>query len=114
MSDRFRSSLKSILFFTSRRRHTRCALVTGVQTCALPISTRDRAMTDAAGIIRDLGLKPHPEGGHYCETFRDAACLGRGTTARGASTAIYFLRSEERRAGDECVRTCRSRLAPSY
>src|SRR3546814_15072762 len=48
-------------------------------------------MTDAAGIIRDLGLKPHPEGGHYCETFRDAACLGSGTTARGASTAIYFL-----------------------
>src|SRR3546814_5486021 len=26
------------LFFASRRRHTRCALVTGVQTCALPIS----------------------------------------------------------------------------
>src|SRR3546814_4868354 len=25
------------LFFSSRRRHTRCALVTGVQTCALPI-----------------------------------------------------------------------------
>src|SRR3546814_16131592 len=28
-------------FFSSRRRHTRCALVTGVQTCALPISTAD-------------------------------------------------------------------------
>src|SRR3546814_6717107 len=28
------------LFFASRRRHTRCALVTGVQTCALPISFR--------------------------------------------------------------------------
>src|SRR3546814_3759326 len=27
-------------FFSSRRRHTRCALVTGVQTCALPISCR--------------------------------------------------------------------------
>src|SRR3546814_4646911 len=27
-------------FFSSRRRHTRCALVTGVQTCALPIFTR--------------------------------------------------------------------------
>src|SRR3546814_10736592 len=27
----------SILFFSSRRRHTSCALVTGVQTCALPI-----------------------------------------------------------------------------
>src|SRR3546814_1834654 len=32
-------------FFTSRRRHTRCALVTGVQTCALPISG-DLIMTD--------------------------------------------------------------------
>src|SRR3546814_999420 len=28
------------VFFSSRRRHTRCALVTGVQTCALPISYR--------------------------------------------------------------------------
>src|SRR3546814_2682344 len=27
-----------LFFFSSRRRHTRCALVTGVQTCALPIS----------------------------------------------------------------------------
>src|SRR3546814_13318713 len=31
--------LRVVLFFSSRRRHTRCALVTGVQTCALPIST---------------------------------------------------------------------------
>src|SRR3546814_15267380 len=29
-------------FFSSRRRHTRCALVTGVQTCALPICHRGR------------------------------------------------------------------------
>src|SRR3546814_10309839 len=28
------------IFFSSRRRHTRCALVTGVQTCALPILTK--------------------------------------------------------------------------
>src|SRR3546814_1563842 len=32
-----------VVFFSSRRRHTRCALVTGVQTCALPISDRARA-----------------------------------------------------------------------
>src|SRR3546814_5766143 len=32
-------------FFSSRRRHTRCALVTGVQTCALPISRIDLAVT---------------------------------------------------------------------
>src|SRR3546814_11221632 len=31
-------------FFSSRRRHTRCALVTGVQTCALPICTAEVAM----------------------------------------------------------------------
>src|SRR3546814_1771344 len=30
------------VFFSSRRRHTRCALVTGVQTCALPIYINDR------------------------------------------------------------------------
>src|SRR3546814_1358130 len=30
-------SIVSVFFFSSRRRHTRCALVTGVQTCALPI-----------------------------------------------------------------------------
>src|SRR3546814_2308126 len=30
----------SLFFFSRRRRHTRCALVTGVQTCALPISSR--------------------------------------------------------------------------
>src|SRR3546814_3166895 len=29
-----------VFYFSSRRRHTRCALVTGVQTCALPISAR--------------------------------------------------------------------------
>src|SRR3546814_17333057 len=31
-----------VFFFSSRRRHTRCALVTGVQTCALPISVATR------------------------------------------------------------------------
>src|SRR3546814_9995177 len=31
-------------FFSSRRRHTRCALVTGVQTCALPISSNTVAV----------------------------------------------------------------------
>src|SRR3546814_7522561 len=39
------SVLCGCFFFSSRRRHTRCALVTGVQTCALPIS-RGRGMTD--------------------------------------------------------------------
>src|SRR3546814_8759431 len=35
-----------IFFLSSRRRHTRCALVTGVQTCALPISDKSRTGGD--------------------------------------------------------------------
>src|SRR3546814_10735180 len=35
-------------FFSSRRRHTRCALVTGVQTCALPIFGSDIAASSGA------------------------------------------------------------------
>src|SRR3546814_12777491 len=36
-----------MFFFSSRRRHTRCALVTGVQTCALPILFNDSALKGA-------------------------------------------------------------------
>ncbi len=42
----------------------------------------------AADIIRLLDLKPHPEGGHFRETFRDARLVEGG---RAASTAICFL-----------------------
>ena len=42
----------------------------------------------AAEIIARLELKPHPEGGHYRETFRDARVDANG---RSRSTAIYFL-----------------------
>lgn len=41
----------------------------------------------AAEIIRLLQLQPHPEGGHFRETFRDP----RSVDGRAASTAIYFL-----------------------
>src|SRR6202789_2674373 len=42
----------------------------------------------AADIIARLELKPHPEGGHYRETFRDSRT---DTNGRSVSTAIYFL-----------------------
>jgi len=42
----------------------------------------------AADIIRLLDLQPHPEGGHYRETFRDSHTIDG---KRAASTAIYFL-----------------------
>src|SRR3546814_2037122 len=47
-------------FFSSRRRHTRCALVTGVQTCALPISS----------------LRPRPA------SHRDSCCQGQRRNRR--------------------------------
>ena len=43
---------------------------------------------EAAAIIARLDLKPHPEGGHYRETFRDKNVDADG---RSRSTAIYFL-----------------------
>src|SRR3546814_9505114 len=39
-----------VFFFSSRRRHTRCALVTGVQTCALPISYIVKWMRAGKGV----------------------------------------------------------------
>ena len=41
----------------------------------------------AEDVIRLLDLQPHPEGGHFRETFRDAAQVN----GRAVSTAIYFL-----------------------
>jgi predicted cupin superfamily sugar epimerase len=42
----------------------------------------------AADVIARLELRPHPEGGYYRETFRDANSDSRG---RSCSTAIYYL-----------------------
>src|SRR3546814_12140019 len=83
------SPWKEDFFFSSRRRHTGCALVTGVETCALPISRRStcamlRCRSSAAWRART-----------WCPTRWTAAC-----------------RSEERRVGKECVSTCRSRWSP--
>jgi hypothetical protein len=47
-----------------------------------------RSDMTAAEIIGLLGMTPHPEGGHYVETFRDPRTDENG---RARSTAIYFL-----------------------
>src|SRR3546814_9126311 len=85
-----------LFFFSSRRRHTRCALVTGVQTCALPISDAlevTRARLDSVHELDDL-----------------AAALQRTSEVMLAD----LNRSEERRVGKECVSTCRSRWSPYH
>jgi hypothetical protein len=50
------------------------------------MNLRDTAL-DPAAIIATLDLRPHPEGGHYRETWRDSPEGG----GRGAGTAILFL-----------------------
>ncbi|HWX05260.1 MAG TPA: cupin domain-containing protein [Bradyrhizobium sp.] len=52
-------------------------------------------MPSAADIITGLELRPHPEGGHYRETFRDTSA---GADGRARSTAIYYLLSRGERS----------------
>src|SRR3546814_5729601 len=94
--------------FSSRRRHTICVLVTGVQTCALPISSAlegylaEYENTDLEFIELDI-IDP-------CEvmvTFETQA-----ESIRNCPDELF--RSEERRVGKECVSTCRSRWSPYH
>src|SRR3546814_18876829 len=123
------------VFFSSRRRHTRCALVTGVQTCALPISRRralldrrakgDAAVADtraqrlrrararaAAGAFIGRGRRASRPAAPR-RALRPACRAGRSGVAhghRGGALRRYAgARSEERRVGKEWVSTCRSR-----
>src|SRR3546814_14474779 len=100
---------------TGRRRHTRCALVTGVQTCALPISrgvardgtggrrypqrrvrTREKPRTD-----RDLGRRRR----HLRGTEVAVSACARGSDAALARDG----NSAESRVGKAWVSPCRSR-----
>src|SRR3546814_6028724 len=88
-----------VFFFSSRIRHTRCALVTGVQTCALPISFLMLASASRRSItVSKPGYKPR-----RCQSLPICAC-----------THLWRRRSEERRVGRECVSTCRSRWSPYH
>jgi hypothetical protein len=57
--------------------------------------TSIKAGLTARDVIARLGLKPHPEGGHYRETFRDPQTSDGN---RAASTAIYFLLARDERS----------------
>src|SRR3546814_3961350 len=103
-----------MFFFSSRRRHTSCALVTGVQTCALPICfTFDARQAPANAAFRLLD--PFGRDLSGSTSFAD-----RGYTATLAGRYYMLIegrvsdRSEERRVGNECVSTCRSRWSPFH
>src|SRR3546814_1188535 len=80
-------------FFSSRRRHTRCALVTGVQTCALPISRIPAEIygtsTDSSSLQGRL-----PVAGHRISPF------GAYPSARSRQTGVIL------ESIDECNPLC--------
>src|SRR3546814_4599583 len=97
---------KSFFFFSSSIRHTRCALLTGVQTCALPIYQilpMARPFRGTGHILRfiefmDVGSS---NGWNLSEVLTGAEILQR-------------IRSEESSVGKECVSTSRSRGSPEH
>src|SRR3546814_8286574 len=97
-------------FLSSRRRHTRGALVTGVQACALPIF---KAVFQGYSTITISGGIDH---GGASLTFGDGPLTVVGETKIGGGTTLTIGagRSEERRVGKECVSTCRSRWSPYH
>src|SRR3546814_4414885 len=80
-----------LFFFSSRIRHTSCALVTGVQTCALPISARD---LDGSRRGEALGSRTNPRAIHHTE----------GPHGGGGSTGSQEVADEIGRA------SCRERV----
>src|SRR3546814_16516002 len=90
-----------LFFFSSRRRHTRCALVTGVQTCALPISRTSACRLNSPAMPACLRTTS--------TTFFAGSARKRDSysalrvRALGPSPVESRPRSEERRVGKECV-----------
>src|SRR3546814_4520157 len=111
-----------VVCFSSRRRHTRCALVTGVQTCALPISpSNGNPMVDliqdkAALSLRIDGIAEAlaQSVGDDVESTASTLSLVRDAGLFELDDPLLALRSEERRVGKECVSTCRSRWSPYH
>src|SRR3546814_1076052 len=100
-----------VFFFSSRRRHTRCALVTGVQTCALPIYVSGLSILVEWANGQDQWIR----------ALAWEVINSRVEVAEDRVSHFYDLflrekelkaRSEERRVGKECVSTCRSRWSP--
>src|SRR3546814_8489846 len=89
-------------FFSISRRHTRCALVTGVQTCALPIYRHWKAFWTLFFIMGGLVFQ------------KNTGFLVLGLTLLYIWVVEWRFRfresarSEERRVGKGCVSTCRS------
>src|SRR3546814_4298794 len=101
---------KRVFLFSSRRRHTRCALVTGVQTCALPISSDHIGGGAQEVVAGEVAVKvvDRLEAVEIDDQHR------HGLPALGRGSEQGVDRSEARRVGKEGVSTCRSRWSPYH
>src|SRR3546814_2932995 len=94
-------------FFSSRRRHTICALVTGVQTCALPIFSAERVKRNRIE-ARSADMIV------LADSFYDMNTWDLDGRPESTRREWRRKRSEERRVGKECVSKCRSRWSPYH
>src|SRR3546814_9593968 len=110
-------------FFSSGRRHTSCALVTGVQTCALPIYLLlDDLGLEAPTTRRRARQRRRPPSRRPGRTLlrrgRQAPTREAGAPRRAGSSPVRDRSSgkstEERRVGKEGVSTCRHRWLPNH
>src|SRR3546814_6772541 len=102
--------------FSDKRRHTSCALVTGVQTCALPISISDFSIASRLASLKSDQSSEEPVGftctpsieRSWRSPLRSVATRTISLVSAPAPArmlAVLPSRSEERRVGKEEVRT---------
>src|SRR3546814_18892706 len=109
-----------IFFFSSRRRHTRCALVTGVQTCALPICWRiailSRDTICAPSERATSSAAPQPEillVAVLNLLARWVACAFVVPAGKSSDTCLRLSPTSRRSAGSTCRRSPISSIATS-
>src|SRR3546814_4462621 len=98
-------------FFSSRRRHTRCALVTGVQKCALPIS---KVLADALqGEARWWNDRPHAEERALASVSKHGGAQAQATVSRrSAPSTSGSANPTSSRRGRSAERSARCRTIP--
>src|SRR3546814_15584821 len=95
----------AVFFFSSRRRHTRCALVTGVQTCALPISST----TGSDGVFRFARLG----NGDYVATVGDAMRAVRVTAGTVQTLSFTVTGGANAKTLEQVVVTGQAATSPA-
>src|SRR3546814_1549115 len=98
------------MFFSSRRRHTRCALVTGVQTCALPISISVLIYPSVLSLLRKTVVPLFQAFSHVAMLNPDPPEDGKSAGDFGI-LATTLKRYSENHSGEEIARaSCRERV----